>query len=180
MLGAGLDIGIQIASNLIKGEKWYSIDEKSVIISAGSGAIGAGLVSKIKKTKALIEVMVDASVSGMESAAKQYVSKGTITFEETAFDVVIGTIASGVSQDVKYITRESTRGQYDLKVMGRQLDRLERIAGDNPRPSRQANVEQMNTRVVDYGNKEKQTGKGLTTAILTIMEHIYEEDNSKD
>ena len=132
------------------------------------------------KAKALIEVMVDASVSGMESAAKQYVSDGTVSLEKTSYGALIGGFSSVVGQGTKHIIRESTRGQYDLKVMGRELDRLERIAGNNPRPSRQANVEQMKTRVVDYGNKEKQIGKDLTAVILNIMESIYEEERPKD
>ena len=64
LVGAGMDMAIQVATNLIQGEKWYKIDVKSVLISAGAGAVGAGLVSKVKQAKHLVELGKAAVTAG--------------------------------------------------------------------------------------------------------------------
>ena len=186
LLGAGLDVGIQITTNIIKGEKWNKIDKKSVMISAGTGALGVGIVSKVKQAKTLVglgktavttaEVLTEAAVSGFESATKQLVSTGTVSLEQTAIDATVGAAASGAGKYAKNSKRVSTSGRNELNVLERQLDHAERVAGNNPRPSRQAKVEAAKTKVENYGNIDKDKAEAGTSFMLSVVETIYEED----
>lgn len=183
LVGAGLDAGIQIFTNILTGEEWYRIDGKSVAISAGAGAVGAGLVSKVRQAKELVElgktavaiteVFTEAAVSGVESAMKQFTSDGTVSFEKTALDATIGAVASGFGQVGK--SSKQTNGGSEFKALENQLDRLERVAGDNPRASRQAKVNDVRRNVDNYGDNEKEKVNAITTFILTWGENYYED-----
>ena len=183
LVGAGLDAGIQIFTNILTGEEWYRIDGKSVAISAGAGAVGAGLVSKVRQAKELVElgktavaiteVFTEAAVSGVESAMKQFTSDGTVSFEKTALDATIGAVASGFGQVGK--SSKQTNGGSEFKALENQLDRLERVAGDNPRASRQAKVNDVRRSVDNYGDNEKEKVNAITTFILTWGENYYED-----
>ena len=186
LAGAGIDIGMQIATNLITGEKWYEIDGKSVAISAGAGAVGVGLSSKIKQfgnlakiSKAAVmatEVAAETVVSGTESAAKQYASDGTVSFKQVTFDATTGAISSSVGQVAKHI--KQIQGDSEYRVLKRQLDHAERVAGNNPRPSRQEKVNTARSKVEDYGNNDRDKANTLTIFLIEASKSIYEENNS--
>ena len=183
LAGAGLDLTIQIATNVTHGERWNNIDVKSVVISAGAGAVGAGLVSKVRQIKELVELgktavaiaetITEAAVSGAESAMKQLTSDGTVSFEKTAVDATIGAVASGFGQAGKSAKRAKSGSEF--KALENQLDRLERVAGDNPRASRQAKVNDARRKVDNYGDNEKEKVDAITTFILTWGENYYED-----
>jgi RHS repeat-associated protein len=187
LLGAGLDVVIQISTNAINGEKWYKIDAISVAISAGAGAAGVGVVSKVRKAANLYkisknvamsaEVLTEATVSGVESAAKQYTSDRTLSLEETAKDATIGAMSSGAGQIAKHIKRVSGSGE--LKVLERHYDRVDRVAGKNPRPSRQAKVDQARTAVNNYGDGAKEGAKAITTYLPKTVD-AFHENKKKD
>ena len=193
LIGAGLDIGIQIATNLLEGEKWYKIDGASVAISAGAGAVGAGFASKIKQagnlakmSKAAVlaaEITSEAVViSGAESAAKQFVSDGHISVKETLTDAAIGGGSSLAGSGAKAVKRTSEQGRKELKVLNRQLDRAERLArGNNPRASRQTKVEKAKKDVKNYGDKvKKATSSAMDFTISNLEEYMhYEERRNK-
>ena len=191
LIGAGLDIGIQIATNLLEGEKWNSIDEKSVIISAVSGAAGAGLVSKIKQVSNLAkmgkaaviatEAAAEAVVSGAESAAKQYVSDGRISAKETLFDATIGGGSSLVGSGAKNVKQTSEQGRKELKVLNRQLDREERLArGNNPKASRQAAVDKTKAKVENYGKTLQKAASSIFNFGLSSIENSYYHEERKN
>ena len=188
VVGAGLDIVTQVGGNLIQGEKWYKIDVKSVIISAGAGAVGAGLVSKVRQVKALAdlgkaavvagEALTEAAVSGAESIVKQYASEGSVSFEETLTDAAIGGGSSLFGSAAKSAKQASSRGKRELRTLENRLDRAERIArGNNPKASRQAEVEKAKNKIETYGDKRKSEVSAATDFILSVFEDslLYNE-----
>ncbi len=54
--GAALDIGLQVATNYFQGRPLTDISWKQVAISAGAGAVGAGLASKAGKFAFLLKL----------------------------------------------------------------------------------------------------------------------------
>jgi RHS repeat-associated protein len=51
IFGAVFEIGIQVTVNLAKGDDWYNIDVKDVLISAAVGAVAPGALASAKKAK---------------------------------------------------------------------------------------------------------------------------------
>ena len=82
--GAGIDYAIQVAQNKLEGKDWSDalteIDKESLAISAGTGAAGVGLVSKLQKLNKLQKAGklaktgtaagAEAAVDGADSIAK--------------------------------------------------------------------------------------------------------------
>ena len=111
LIGAGLDIAIQITNNLISGDNWNNIDLLSVAISAASGAAGAGLISKVKQIKGLVnlgktalataEVVTNGAISGVESITEQLLTEGSVSFSKASIDAGSGALASGIGKGVK-------------------------------------------------------------------------------
>ena len=191
LIGAGLDMGIQITTNILTGEKWYKIDGKSVAISAAAGAAGAGLLSKAKQACNLtkmgkaavtaVEATTEAFVSGAESAAKQYVSDGSVSVKETLTDAVIGGVASAAGSSAKAGQRASAKGKEELRVLEDQLDHAERVArGNNPRASRQAAVDKAKANVENYGDKEKEATSNILNFGLSTAEGYYYNGERKN
>lgn len=168
MVGAGLDIAVQITTNIITGKRWNDIDGKSVLISAASGAIGAGAVNKVKQMMTLTsksavaaaEVLTDATVNGIESALDQAVSEKNVSLEKTVIDAGIGALSSTAGQGAKFL--KQANGGNELKTLERQLDRAERLATDSSRASRQSNLNEARAKVENYGDKDKTIISSLT------------------
>lgn len=191
IVGAGLDVAIQIGTNLATGEKWDKIDVNSVIISAAAGATGAGLLTKVKQlgnvaklSKAAIgsaEIITDAAVSGGESAAKQYVATGEVSVKETALDATIGFAASSFGQLGK--RAKEINGADELKTLNRQLNRAERVArGSAVRPPRVEKVVKAKNDVEHFGDAEKKAAKTFTSFSLQVINNTYKkihDDTSK-
>jgi Tfp pilus assembly protein PilE len=181
VVGAGLDIVTQVGENLIRGDKWYKIDVKSVIISAGAGAVGAGIVSKVKRVKALAdlgktavaagEALTEAAVSGAESIVKQYASEESVSLKETLTDAAIGGVSSLTGFAAKAGKQASSRGRQELKTLENQLDRAERVAGgNNSRASRQTTVERTKNKIETYGDARKTAVSAASDFTISTFE----------
>ncbi|MBS3896461.1 RHS repeat-associated core domain-containing protein [Silanimonas sp.] len=114
-IGAGLDFVIQVAE-IGMGSR-TEIDGGSILVSAGSGALGVGLAGKAGK---LGELLVDAAISAGSTAAKGE----EVTALGVAADVGLGKAGSAAA--AKSITETAAH-----KTAQRQADRLERV-GNKP------------------------------------------------
>lgn len=192
LVGAGLDMGLQVATNFIQGEKWYNIDVKSVLISASAGAVGVGIVSKVKQAKHLVdlgkvavaagEALTEATVSSAESVVRQYTYNGSVSLEETLTDATIGAGSSLFGSGAKAAKHASSRGKQELKTLMNQHDRAERVArGNNPKASRQAEVEKAKNRVETYGD-ERKTAVSAATDFMgsTYKEYLYNNEERRN
>ena len=93
VVGAVLDYGSQVASNLAKGDSledaaWNNIDGGQILISAAMGAVGAGITSKLPSLGLgkFHEVVTDAVVSMGNRALKG---------EEISAKSVVGDVVAG-------------------------------------------------------------------------------------
>jgi hypothetical protein len=68
IVGAGVDYGLQVAVNLADGkgmrQSLTDVDGKSILVSAGAGALSGGLstISKLKTASKLVQIGVDVAV----------------------------------------------------------------------------------------------------------------------
>lgn len=114
-VGAGLDLAIQLVE--IGVGTRTEIDGKSILISAGTGALGVGLAGKVGRIGSLV---VDVSVSAGSTALKGE----DVTVGGVVADVVFGRAGGKVARGA--ITRT-----VEHRVAQRQVSRLERI-GNKP------------------------------------------------
>lgn len=81
------------------------------------------------------ESVIDAAAS----VTNQLVKDGEVDLVNTAIDVTVGKV---VGKKVGEMAESSAKQSPKGKVLSNQLDRAERVAGNNPRPSRAQKVEQ--------------------------------------
>lgn len=111
--GAALDIGLQVATNYFQGRPLTDIDYGSVALSAGAGAVGAGLLSKAGKLTSLLRFGSKA-----DDAAN-----------------IIDDVAKGAGN----LTDDATKGAYEIaKEGGRHSGLLEQYAGKSTREIQKA------------------------------------------
>jgi len=150
IVGAVVDYGTQVAGNLIQGKSYSDaltqVDYKSILISAGTGALSGGLSTLVPKGvvgKALVEV-ASTAIDAAESAAKQYNDNGSVSLAQTATDVIAGKIADGLTGNIKMFSTNS------IKATERQLNRAQRVAArDATSSGRAAAVKDLKAELVE-------------------------------
>ena len=122
IVGAAVDYGTQVAVNYATGNEnpWTDVDTKSILVSAGTGATGVGLVAKAGKvfngrTLKAAEMVID----GTANSVQQYVNKGEVDLKETAVAVSLG-------QAVRSPVRDKVKAKAEPKLQ--QLDKNARTA----------------------------------------------------
>lgn len=117
IVGAAVDYGAQVAVNYATGNEnpWTDVDTKSILVSAGAGATGVGLVAKAGKvfngrTLKAAEMAIDGTVNSVQ----QYVNKGEVDLKETA-------VAVGLGQAVRSPVRDKVKAKAEPKLQ--QLDK---------------------------------------------------------
>jgi hypothetical protein len=96
VIGAAVDYGLQVGIKTIEGkrglEAWTDIDYKSISVSAGAGALSAGIAIAAKAKNvgkvgtAIIELATDTGIS----VTSQAINEGEISAGTTAIDVMVG------------------------------------------------------------------------------------------
>ena len=176
LIGAGLDIAIQITNNLISGDNWNNIDLLSVAISAASGAAGAGLISKVKQIKGLVnlgktalataEVVTNGAISGVESITEQLLTEGSVSFSKASIDAGSGALASGIGKGVKIYKIKNS--EMELKRLYKAYDYARRVARGS-RPSRIAIMEEAKKELENFGTREEILAESLATYFESIF-----------
>ena len=149
IVGAAVDYGLQVAVNFAEGkpalEAITDVDGGSILVSAGAGALSGGLsvASKIKTGSKLVQLATselgETVIDATASVTNQLVKDGKVDLTNTAIDVTVGkVVGKKVGEVVENAAKQSPTG----KVLTNQVDRAERVAGSNPRPSRAQNVAQ--------------------------------------
>ena len=149
IIGAAVDYGLQVAVNFAEGKSgidaFTDVDGGSILVSAGAGALSGGLsvASKVKTGSKLVKVasseVGESVIDAAASVTNQLVKDGEVDLVNTAIDVTVGKV---VGKKVGEMAESSAKQSPKGKVLSNQLDRAERVAGNNPRPSRAQKVEQ--------------------------------------
>ncbi len=168
VIGALVDYSVQVAGNLAAGkdlgDALTQVDTGSILISGTAGALTGGL-SAINNTG--VKVGVGLAIDIAEEGAQQLNTNktldiSTIDTEKLATDVIQGKFIDKTLGDViKPIKKVSAD---KVKTAERKLDRAERVAGDNPRPSRQQAVADAKKDVSDLSKKNTAADVGNQTA----------------
>src|SRR5690606_24913715 len=149
VIGAIVDYSLQVANNYAQGktgaDAWTDIDLGSIAISAGAGATSGGL-STLKNIGTGTKVAINLGVDIIEESAQQVNQTGSVDAGQLATNVAIGK-----AFDVKLAKEVSPS---EIKTAERKLDRAERVAGDNPRPSRAQAVKESKQEVNNLNNKK--------------------------
>lgn len=189
IIGAAVDYGLQVAVNYAEGKSgldaFTDVDGGSILVSAGAGALSGGLsvASKVKTSSKLVKVasseVGESVIDAAASVTNQLVKDGKVDLVNTAIDVTVGkVVGKKVGEAVENAAKQSLQG----KALSRQLDRAERIAGDNPRPSRAQKVEQAKkAQAVHTANRTTATTVSSTGVVSGVIENtksrIIENEN---
>lgn len=170
VIGAAVDYGAQVAMNYANGNEspWTDVDATSILISAASGAATGGL-SAIGKTGAktatqiAIKATAEVAIEATESVAQQMndnVKSGNdvmdISVTKVATDVVMSKVADAIPAK-----------SVDTKQLNNTLDRAQRVAGDTPRASRAAAVNNAQSKV--------NTANAVNTASKAVTQETSEK-----
>jgi len=141
LVGAVTDITIQGLEIYLDDKKNYSKDFSwtSVGVSAGAGATGVGLATKLKKATTLVKFATSATVDGAASAGTQLAKEGKVDAGDVFIDVAAGQMVGGFVEnvlDAKFL--KSKQGKY----LQEQVNQQKNAAGgkSNAIPKAKANV----------------------------------------
>lgn len=174
IVGAAVDYGLQVAVNFAEGKSTLDaltdVNGGSILVSAGAGALSGGLsvVSKVKTGSKLVQLATsgvgETLIDAAASVTNQLVTDGEVDLTNTVIDVTVGkVVGKKVGEVVENAAKQSPTG----KVLTNQLDRAERVAGSNPRPSRAQNVEQAKKAQAVYTANRTTTTTVASTGVAT-------------
>ena len=119
--GAGLDIATQV---LVEGRSLEEIDLGAVAISATTGAIGVGVLSKLSHLSSAALYGTEAAINAAGSVTHQLYDSGEVDLLDTAVDTGTGLLGGRASQ----FTRNKIEASDTVQGLRNQADRNVRIA----------------------------------------------------
>ena len=184
-----LDYSLQVTSNVLKGENLSNalrnIDGRSVLISGAAGALGVGALSKVKQfgetvkmgrtAMAAIKAGTEASVSAAESTVQQLASDGQVSVSKVAGDAAIGAFSSGRGQ----LKKQSVQNSNGANLLRKDLDHVKRVAGNNPKPSRQAKISTLQNKIETYGDGREAAVRNLSEYTIKLFKNSITEERDE-
>ena len=178
LIGAIVDYGVQVGVNYIEGkrgiEAWTDIDYKSIAVSAGAGALSAGIAIAAKAKNvgkvgtAIIELATDTGIS----VASQAINEGEVSAGETLADVAIGQTAGQVAGKLLKNTKTAKSLQIEVNTQ-KNIAR----GKSNTVPKSKADVKGAQKKLDRYINNR---AMGASTAASELGNEIIKQSNSKD
>ena len=168
VIGAIVDYGLQVGVNYIEGkrgiEAWTDIDYKSIAVSAGAGALSAGIAIAAKAKNvgkvgtAIIELATDTGIS----VASQAINEGEVSIETTVVDVAAGR-AFGEA------TSKTLKNSKTAKFLQIELNTQKNAARgkSNKIPKNKADVKGAQNKLDKYGAKRTITASAVGSGVGT-------------
>lgn len=185
LIGAGVDYGLQVAGNLAQGkdlgDSLTDIDGRSILISAGAGALSGGIssISKLQKAGAVAKLAVEVGTDTGVSVASQALKGEKITLKKTLIDVGAGQIVGrGVGKAVEKRAVNSAKG----KQLQANLNREKNVARgkSNTTPKTKADVNTAKKKFDKYVNTRSSASSATASgAASTTVEKIDEKRKKK-
>ncbi|MCS6975307.1 MAG: hypothetical protein NZM13_12560 [Cyclobacteriaceae bacterium] len=166
LVGAATDYVLQVATNLAQGKDLGSslteVDVTSIVVSAGAGALSGGLstLSKLKNASTLVKVATEVAVDAGSSAANQLATEGKVHAKSVVIDVVAGQTVGKKAGD---LVEKAAKNTPAAKLLAKDLDRAQRVAGSNPRPARAEKVEAAQKKLDSYV-KSRSVATGVSSS----------------
>ncbi|TDN96738.1 RHS repeat domain-containing protein [Sunxiuqinia elliptica] len=183
VFGAVVDAGLQAVEIALDDNKSASdFSWKSVGVSAASGAVGAGIISKVGKTikvaklaRIAIKASAELATDATASAANQLVTTGEVDLKDVAVDAAAGQLIGGpVGNIVKGKAQASKAG----KVLTHQADRAKRLASEGAaKPTRKAAAQEATEKAANYGTgRAMAAGAASSNAASTYVKRLDDEN----
>ncbi|QII70328.1 type IV secretion protein Rhs [Apibacter sp. B3706] len=179
LIGAMVDYGVQVGVNYIEGkrgiEAWTDIDYKSIAVSAGAGALSAGIAIAAKAKNvgkvgtAIIELATDTGIS----VASQAINEGEVSAGETVVDVAIGQIAGQVAGKLLKNTKTAKSLQIEVNTQ-KNIAR----GKSNTVPKSKADVKGAQKKLDVYGAKRTTSASTIASGVGT--ETIKQMENNNE
>lgn len=178
LVGRAIDYGFQVLGNRFERKSWTQsltdVNVQSIIVSAGTSMTGVGLGNVVNKGIALtkvaqastkvgtvIKVAGEMAVDATMSVASQAINNGDVNAETAVLDVAVGKAAGIVGDKMKTSYQKSETG----RLLYRQADHANRVAGSNPRASRAKKASTTTLKAQNYGEDAK---VATSTAVSTF------------
>lgn len=177
-IGAVIDAGVQSLEIALDDKKSFSNDFswKSVGVSTLAVASGVGLATKFKEASIVTKLLVEVAHNAAASTANQVVTNGNVNVKDVAVDAVVGT---AVGQGVGKVVENATLKTSEIKTLNKQLDRNQRVAGTNPRPSRAAKVEQTQKKISNYVESRAASASVSSSNVASsLLNNVTDQDNN--
>ena len=179
VIGAIVDYGLQVGVNYIEGkrgiEAWTDIDYKSIAVSAGAGALSAGIAIAAKAKNvgkvgtAIIELATDTGIS----VASQAINEGEVSAGETVVDVAIGQTAGQVAGKLLKNTKTAKSLQIEVNTQKNIA-----IGKSNTVPKSKADVKGAQKKLDVYGAKRTTSASTIASGVGT--ETIKQMENNNE
>ena len=184
-VGAALDYGLQVGSNLKQGKSvgasFREVDKRSIFVSGVAGAAGVGLVSKAKQVINLVklsktaavasEIGIDAGAGAIVSAGSQLANEGRISGKNTVTDALASAAGGKVG---KYVQGKLKQTSSTYKALARDADHKSRVANNSSRPSRIEGAKVARQKAENFGFKRSTAVS--STVSTTGAKRLKEED----
>jgi hypothetical protein len=187
VVGAVADYAIQVTTNYIEGktgtEAWTDVSVSSIAVSAGTGAAGVGITTKVSKavkaakmakgTKTAITVGSEVSTDAAVSATKQLATTGEINLKNVAIDAAAGQV---IGKPVGKAVKNQTQASQPAKVLHRKADRAQRVARGS-REVRQDAANKATQKAENYGSgRAAASGAASSNAASTLVKELTDKD----
>jgi RHS repeat-associated protein len=185
VIGAAVDYGLQITTNLAQGkdlgDALTDVDVGSILVSAGAGAVSGGIssISKLKNASNLVKLAVDVTVDASASAAGQVVRDGEVSLEKTVVDVVGSqTIGKSLGNTAKNNAVNSTKG----KALQAEVNTQKNIARgkSNTTPKSKADVKGAEKKLDNYANKKALATSAASSGVASTIYESIDEKQKKN
>ena len=180
IIGAAVDYGLQVTKNAIEGKGLesftHNIDGKSILLSAGAGALSGGIssISKIKQASNLIKVGVEVATDTGISVATQAIKTGEVSLKKTVIDLtagqIIGRTAGGVAGKN---AANSTKG----KQLQQNINKQKNVARgkSNTTPKSKANVNKAQNKLDGYVGRRAAASSATASGTASTTVEEYEK-----
>ncbi|MCF6168796.1 DUF6443 domain-containing protein [Lutibacter sp.] len=185
VIGAAVDYGLQVTSNLIQGkdlgDALTEVDGKSILLSAGAGALSGGIssISKLKQASTLVKLGVEVATDTGISVTTQAIKDGDVSLKNTIIDVSVGQIIGKTTGNATgNKATNSTKG----KQLKQKVNEQKNIArGKSNKTSKsKANVNKAQKKLDGYVSRRATASSATASGAASKGIEKYEEKKKKE
>ena len=186
LIGAAVDYGLQVAGNLAEGKSLGNsltdIDGKSILISAGAGALSGGIssISKLKKAGKVVNTVVELVTDTGVSVASQVIKGEDVTLKKTLIDVGAGQIVGRAAGNKAGKSATNSAKGKNLQTKVNQQKNIAR-GKSNKTPKSKANVNKAQTKLNTHvGVRAAASSATASGAASTSYEKLEKKINERN
>jgi hypothetical protein len=185
IIGAGVDYGLQVSANLLQGkdlgDALTDVDGKSILVSAGAGALSGGIssISKLQKASKVVKLGVEVATDTGVSVASQGIKDGKVSLKKTLIDVGAGQV---VGRGAGKVAEKRALNSAKSKQLQASVNKQKNIARgkSNTTAKSKADVKGAQKKLDGYVNRRSTASSATASgAASTTVEKIDEKRKKK-